>query len=132
LVALLDANFEVLAAHPAYARLLSQEMELVQKAAPAIVGKLAPKAILRRFTVVVPKIRAVLEEGVKTGDFRPVDIDAVLPLVLIVIRTAARGIPLAGQIRALSKKVAVTRRRAAAIDFISHALFTNYKPEATK
>jgi TetR/AcrR family transcriptional regulator len=132
LLALLDANFDVLAAHPAYARLLGQEMDVLKKASPALIGKTAPKGLLKRVAVVVPKIRAVLEEGVRTGDFRPVDIDPVLPLVLIVIRTAARGIPLGGQIRPLSKKIAVARRRAAAIDFISHALFTNDKPEAAK
>jgi TetR/AcrR family transcriptional regulator len=132
LLAFLDANFDVLAAHPAYPRLLGQEMDLLKRASPAIMGKFSQKGLFRRVAVVVPKIRALLEEGVRAGDFRSVDVDAVLPLVIIVIRTAARGLPLVGHIRPLSKKVSIARRRAAAIDLIARALFTNYKPVVAK
>lgn len=132
LLAFLDANFDVLAAHPAYARLLGQEMDLLKKVTPAMMNKRAQRGLFRRVAVVVPKIRALLEEGVRMGDFRAIDIDAVLPFVLIIVRTAARGIPLAGRIRPLAKKVSTVRRRAAAVDFIARALFTNYKAEATK
>jgi hypothetical protein len=48
----------------------------------------------------------------------------VLPLLLMLVRTAVRGIPMAGKLLSASKKVSAKRRRAAAIDFITCALFT--------
>ena len=78
----------------------------------------------RQITPLLTEFRAVLEEGVKTGVFRKIDIDAVLPLLLMLVRTAVRGIPMAGKLLSASKKVSAKRRRAAAIDFITCALFT--------
>ena len=83
----------------------------------------APK-FFRQITPLLIEFRAVLEEGVKTGVFRTIDIDAVLPLLLMLVRTAVRGIPMAGKFISASRKVSAKRRRAAAIDFITCALFT--------
>jgi TetR/AcrR family transcriptional regulator len=123
LLAFLDANFKVLAAQPAYARLLEQEVAIVK----VFLNKLKPDkapGFFRRITPLLTEFRAVLEEGVKTRVFRNIDVDAVLPLLLMLVRTAVRGIPMAGKYISASGKVSAKRRRAAAIDFITCALFT--------
>jgi len=123
LLAFLDANFKVLAAQPAYARLLEQEMDMVKVYLNSFKPDEEPR-FSRQITPLLTEFRAVLEEGVKTGVFRKIDIDAVLPLLLMLVRTAVRGIPMAGKLLSASKKVSAKRRRAAAIDFITCALFT--------
>jgi TetR/AcrR family transcriptional regulator len=123
LLAFLDANFELLAAQPAYARLLDQELDIVKIFLRDLAPEAAPR-FFRRITPLLAEFRAVLEEGVQSGVFRSIDIDAVLPLLLMLVRTAVRGIPLAGQFISASRKVSARRRRAAAIDFITCALFT--------
>src|ERR1700722_16942304 len=123
LLAFLDANFKVLAAQPAFARLLEQEVDIVK----VFVNNLKPDRAPRYFQQITPlltEFRAVLEEGVQTRVFRAIDIDAVLPLLLMLVRTAVRGIPMAGKYISASRKVSARRRRAAAIDFITCALFT--------
>lgn len=123
LLAFLDANFKVLAAQPAYARLLEQEVDMVRVFLNSFKPDEEPR-FSRRITPLLTEFRAVLEEGVQTGVFRKIDIDAVLPLLLMLVRTAVRGIPMAGKLLSASKKVSAKRRRAAAIDFITCALFT--------
>jgi TetR/AcrR family transcriptional regulator len=123
LLAFLDANFKVLAGQPAYARLLEQEMDIVKVFLNNLKPATAPK-FFQRIAPLLAEFRAVLEEGVKGGVFRPIDIDAVLPLLLMLVRTAVRGIPLAGKFVSPSREVSAKRRRAAAIDFITCALFT--------
>jgi|ERR1700722_3956398 len=123
LLAFLDANFKVLAAQPAYARLLEQQMDIVKVFLNDLKPDTAQK-FQRQITPLLAEFRAVLEEGVQSGVFRPIDIDAVLPLLLMLVRTAVRGIPMAGKFISPSKKVSPKRRRAAAIDFITCALFT--------
>jgi TetR/AcrR family transcriptional regulator len=123
LLAFLDANFKVLAGQPAFARLLEQEMDMVKVFLNNLQPDTAPK-FFQRIAPLLAEFRAVLEEGVKSGVFRKIDIDAVLPLLLMLVRTAVRGIPLAGKFISPSRKVSAQRRRAAAIDFITCALFT--------
>jgi TetR/AcrR family transcriptional regulator len=131
LLAFLDANFEVLAGQPAYARLLEQEMDIVKVFLNNVKPDTAPKFI-RQIAPLLAEFRTVLEEGVKSGVFRRIDIDAVLPLLLMLVRTAVRGIPLAGKFISPSGKVSAKRRRAAAIDFITCALFTTRAPIGKK
>jgi TetR/AcrR family transcriptional regulator len=122
LLAFLDANFKVLAAQPAYARMLEQELDIVKIFLRDLAPETAPR-LFRRISPLLAEFRAVLEEGVRGEVFRPIDIDAVLPLLLMLVRTAVRGIPLAGQFISSAGKVSAKRRRAAAIDFITCALF---------
>jgi len=123
LLAFLDANFKVLARQPAYARLLEQEMDIVK----VFLNNLKPDRTLKFTRQIAPLLagfRAVLEDGVKCSAFRPIDVDAVLPLLLMLVRTAVRGIPMAGKFVSAFRKVSAKRRRAAATDFITCALFT--------
>jgi AcrR family transcriptional regulator len=123
LLAFLDANFKVLAAQPAYARLMEQEIDI----AKVFLYNLKPDSAPKFFQQIAPllaEFRTVLEEGVRGGVFRAIDIDAVLPLLLMLVRTAVRGIPMTSKFISTAQKVSAKRRRAAAIDFISCALFT--------
>ena len=123
LLAFLDANFKVLAGQPAYARLLEQEIDIARVFLNNLKPDTPPK-FLQQIAPLLAEFRAVLEEGVGSGVFRTIDIDAVLPLLLMLVRTAVRGIPMAGKFISASRKVSAKRRRAAAIDFITCALFT--------
>src|SRR5260370_10797821 len=123
LLAFLDANFKVLAGQPAYARLVEQELDMVKVFLNSLRPDTAPQ-FFQRIVPLLAEFRAVLAEGVKSGVFRTIDIDAVLPLLLMLVRTAVRGIPLAGKFISPSRKVSAKKRRAAAIDFITCALFT--------
>lgn len=138
LLAFLDANFKVLAAQPAYARLLEQEIDIARVFLSNLKLDTAPK-FFQHIAPLLAEFRAVLEEGVSSGVFRTIDIDAVLPLLLMLVRTAVRGIPMAGKFISAPRKVSAKRRRAAAIDFITCALFTadaqsgrNPKPELSQ
>jgi TetR/AcrR family transcriptional regulator len=139
LVAFLDANFEVLAAQPLLARLLGHEMDMFKILSPATISGLFRQDFLERIVPLLSEFRTVLVDGVKTGEFRPVDIDAVLPLLIMLVRTAARGMPMSDQFLPRSRSLSPARRRAAAIDFIRNAIFTGpsvrpakSKPRATK
>jgi len=123
LLAFLEANFKVLAGRPAYARLLEQEMDIIKIFLDNLKPDTAPRFV-QRIAPLLAELRALLEEGVKSGVFRPIDIDAILPLLLMLVRTSVRGIPLAGKFISAARKVSPKRRRAAAIDFITCALFT--------
>ncbi|MBV8143250.1 MAG: TetR/AcrR family transcriptional regulator [Verrucomicrobia bacterium] len=123
LLSFLDANFRVLAERPAYARLLEQEMDIIKVFLNNLQPDTAPK-FLQQIAPLLAEFREVLEEGVNSGVFRPIDIDAVLPLLLMLVRTAVRGIPMAGKFISAARKVSAQRRRAAAIDFITCALFS--------
>ena len=131
LLAFLDANFKVLAAQPGYARLLEQEMDIVKVFLNNLRPDTAPKFV-RQITPLLAEFRAVLKAGVESGVFRAIDVDAVLPLLLMLVRTAVRGIPMAGKFISPSRKVSAKRRRAAAIDFITCALFTTQGEGACK
>jgi TetR/AcrR family transcriptional regulator len=124
LVAFLDANFEVLAAQPLLARLLGHEMDMLKIISPATISGLFRQDFLERIVPLLSEFRTVLVDGVKTGEFRPVDIDAVLPLLIMLVRTAARGMPMSDQFLPRSRSLSPARRRAAAIDFIKNAIFT--------
>ena len=122
LLAFLDANFEVLAAHPLLARLLGHELD-IRNISPETIQGLLEGGIFDRVVPLLSDLRRVLAEGVRTGEFRSIDIDAVVPLLIMVVRTAARGMPMGAVVLPRSQKLSPTRRRAAAIDFIGSAIF---------
>src|ERR1700730_12605204 len=123
LLAFLDANFKVLAAQPAYARLLEQEIDIAKVFLYNLKPDRAPK-FFQQIAPLLAEFRTVLEEGVRGGAFRTIDIDYDLQLGDLILRTAGRGIPMTGKFIPPARKVSAERRRAAAIDFISCALFT--------
>src|SRR6202047_1695495 len=69
LLAFLDANFKVLAAQPAYARLLAQELDMVKVFLNSLRPDTAPQ-FFQRIVPLLAEFRAVLAEGVKSGVFR--------------------------------------------------------------
>ncbi|HYY29008.1 MAG TPA: TetR family transcriptional regulator [Chthoniobacterales bacterium] len=123
LLAFLDANFEVLAAHPLLARLLGHELDMLRNISPETIQGLLEGGIFDRVVPLLSEFRAVLAEGVRSGEFRSIDIDAVVPLLIMVVRTAARGMPMGAVAFPRLQKLSPARRRAAAIDFIGSAIF---------
>jgi TetR/AcrR family transcriptional regulator len=139
LIAFLDANFEVLAAQPLLARLLGQEVDLLKSISSGSIDGLFGQGFLDRIVPLLAEFRTVLAEGVKTGEFRKVDVDAVLPLLIMLVRTAARGMPMVGKFLPGAENMSAARRRTAAIDLIKAAIFTaplkraaKSKPESKK
>jgi AcrR family transcriptional regulator len=122
--AFIEANFEVLNAQPLFAQLLGQELVMLKTLSPETIRGFR-EGLVDRVMLLLAELRAVLEEGVRTGVCRSIDIDAVLPLLIMAVRTASRGIPMGGQFFPRFKKVSAARRRAAAIDFIESAIFTS-------
>src|ERR1700728_2083078 len=68
LLAFLDANFKVLAAQPAYARLLEQEIQIVRVFLNNLQPDTAPK-LFQQIAPLLSEFRTVLEEGVTSGVF---------------------------------------------------------------
>jgi TetR/AcrR family transcriptional regulator len=132
LIAFLDANFEVLAEQPVLARLLGHEVDLLKTISSESIRGLFQQDYLDRIVPLLAEFRTVLAEGVKTGEFRRVDIDAVLPLLIMLVRTAARGMPMVGKFLPGSKNMSAARRRTAAIDLIKAAIFTAPLEQAAK
>jgi TetR/AcrR family transcriptional regulator len=132
LLAFLDANFEVLAAQPLLARLLGQEVDMLKSISSETISGLFQQGFLDRIVPLLAEFRTVLAEGVKTGEFRTVDIDAVVPLLIMLVRTAARGMPMVGKFLPGSKNMSAARRRAAAIDLIKASIFTAPLKRAAK
>jgi TetR/AcrR family transcriptional regulator len=132
LLAFLDANFEVLAAQPLLARLLGHEVDMFKSMSPATISGLFQRDFFERIVPLLAEFRAVLVDGVKTGEFRPVDIDAVLPLLIMLVRTAARGIPMSDHFLPGSRRLSPARRRDAATDLITAAIFTAPLKQTTK
>jgi len=132
LLAFLDANFEVLAAQPQLARLLGHEADLFQSLSPATISGLFKEDFFKRIMPLLAEFRTVLVDGVKTGEFRPVDIDAVLPLLIMLVRTAARGMPMSDHFLPRSRSLSPARRREAATDLITAAIFTAPLKRTTK
>jgi TetR/AcrR family transcriptional regulator len=123
LLAFLDANFDVLAANPLLARLLGHELDMLRNISPETIQGLLEGGFFERVVPLLSEFRAVLAEGVRTGEFRSIDIDAVVPLLIMVVRTAVRGMPMGAIAFPRSQKLSPARRRAAAIDFIGSAIF---------
>jgi hypothetical protein len=132
LLAFLDANFEVLAAQPLLARLLGQEVDMLKSISSETISGLFQQGFLDRIVPLLAEFRSVLVDGVKAGEFRAVDIDAVLPLLIMLVRTASRGMPMSNQFLPGSKNMSAARRRAAAIDLIKAAIFTAPLKRAAK
>jgi TetR/AcrR family transcriptional regulator len=123
LLAFLDTNFEVLATQPLLARLLGHELDMLRNISPGAIQGLLEDGFLERIVPLLSEFRAVLAAGIRTGEFRSIDIDAVVPLLIMVVRTAARGMPMGEVTFPRSRKVSAARRRAAAIDLIRSAIF---------
>src|SRR5271166_3378047 len=104
LLAFLDANFEVLAAQPQLARLLGHEVDLFKSLSPATINGLFEEDFFKR----------------------------IVPLLIMLVRTAARGMPMSDHFLPGSRSLSPARRRQAAIDLITAAIFTAQLKRTTK
>ena len=119
----LGTHFDAVAANPLYPRLVQQEMMRAGTKPSPHIQRIVEKYQRPMFGRLVQ----VFEEGIRNGDFRKVDIFHFVPSMVAVIvfyfsstpmlRAIMPGDPLS------SERIAA--RKAAVVDFISHALFTD-------
>ena len=129
LLAYAGAHFDYIAANKNYPRLVSREMmrARLEKMAPA--QKNIRHLAMTYFQPVFRRVTALLEEGIESGDFRPVDpMHFVLTIVASIVFyfTATPVLHAVTGIDPLTPE-RMAERRAAVLDFISAALFNPLK-----
>src|SRR5271169_6142311 len=122
LLAYVGAHFDYIASHPLYPMITQSEMMRAARGKAPHLKRIAKQY----FAPVFNQIASVIEQGQATGDFRPVDpMNFVSSMIAVIVfhfinapvRRMVEGIdPLAPEV--------VAARRAAVMDFISAALFT--------
>jgi TetR/AcrR family transcriptional regulator len=121
LLAYVGAHFDYIAGHPLYPRIAQGEMMRAARGRAPHLERIAKQYFVPLFG----KVAAVIEEGQKTGDFRPVDPVHFVPSMIAIIVfhfTNAPVLRIVRKIDPLAPKL-VAARRVAVMDFISAALF---------
>ena len=122
LLAYVGAHFDYIASHPLYPRITQSEMMRAARGrAPHL-----ERIVKQYFVPLFGRVAAVIEEGQKAGAFRQVDPMHFVPSMIAVIVFHFINAPvlrMVGKIDPLAPEL-VAARRAAVMDFISAALFT--------
>jgi TetR/AcrR family transcriptional regulator len=122
LLAYVGAHFDYIASHPLYPRITQSEM---MRAARGRARHLE-RIVKQYFVPLFSRVAEVIKEGQATGEFRPVDPLHFVPSMIAVIVFHFINAPvlrMVGKIDPLAPEL-VAARRAAVLDFISAALFT--------
>jgi TetR/AcrR family transcriptional regulator len=127
LLAYAGAHFDYIAEHPEYPRLMSREMmrARLEKLAPA--QKNIRHLVTTYFQPVFRRVTAVIEEGIASGEFRPVNpMHFLLTIVssIVFYFTATPVLQVVTGVDPLTPQ-RMAERRAAVLDFISAALFVD-------
>ena len=125
ILAYAGAHFDYIAANKNYPRLMAREMmrARIEKLAPA--QKNIRHLVTTYFQPVFRRVTALIEEGVESGDFRPVNpLHFVLTIVASIVFyfTATPVLQAVTGVDPLTPE-RMAERRAAVLDFISAALF---------
>lgn len=129
MVTYIGTHFDAVAANPLYPRLVQQEMMRAGTTPSPHIQRIVEKYQRPMFG----KLMKLFEEGIRSGDFRSVDVFHFVPSMVAVIVFYFSSTPMLRAIMPgdpLSPERIATRR-AAVLDFISHALFID-TPGATK
>ena len=121
MVAYIGAHFDAVAANPLYPRLVQQEMMRAGTGLSPHLQRIVEKYQRPMFA----KLMRMFEDGIQHGDFRQVDVFQFVPSMVAIIVFYFSSAPMLRSIMPgdpLSPE-RVAARRAAVIDFISHALF---------
>ncbi len=118
-------HFKYVATHPEYRRLVQQEMMRASAGTSPQFAKLM-ETFLRPL---MQRVLKVLEEGINSGEFRPVQPTHFMQSMIAVVTFYFVSVPV---MRALThidplSPEALGERRAAMLDFISGALFQDQK-----
>lgn len=121
LAAYVQAHFDYIASKPLFPRIVQAEF-LRSYRSPAGIQRLAK----RYFRPIFVELSALLEEGIRAGEFRPVKVMHFTPLMVSVIVsyfiTAAPVITIVTGADPFAPEL-LAERRAAVLDFITAALF---------
>ena len=121
LTAYVQAHFDYIASKPLFPRVVQAEL-LRSYRSPAAIQRLAK----RYFRPIFAQLSALVEEGIRLGEFRPVNVMHFTPLMVSVIVsyfiTAAPVITIVTGADPFAPAL-LAERRAAVLDFITAALF---------
>lgn len=121
ILAYVGAHFDYIASHPLYPRIAQSEMMSATRGKPVHLERIVSKYFRPLFTGVAD----VLQAGIASSDFRPVDPWQFIPSMISVIVfyfTSAPAMRMMSGNDPLSPE-RVAQRRAAVLDFVATALF---------
>ena len=119
-------HFDYIASSPLFPRLVQREFMRAGRS-----SQVASRVIEQHARPVYSKLLKLIAEGIRSGDFRPVDPAQTLTSILGIIAFYFISIP-AQQLMSSGNPFAPARiaaRRAAVLDFISAAVFSSGAPE---
>ena len=128
LLAYVAAHFDYIAETPEYPRLVSREMMRARFGEKGVTGpahRNVKRLVTTYFQPVFRRVSGLIQEGIESGDFRPVDpMHFVLTIVATIVFyfTATPVLQAVTGIDPLSAE-RIAERRAAVLDFVSAALF---------
>ena len=115
------AYFDYIAANPLYPRLVQREMMRAGKGQSPLLRHI----VNEYFRPIFGRLSSVFEEGIKSGEFRPVDPVHFVPSIVALIVFYFSSVPVIQLIthtNPLSPEK-IAERRAFVLDFVSAALF---------
>ena len=117
--------FDFIASHPLYPRLMQREMMAAREGESHRIEKLIKTYIQPIFL----RVSQVLQEGIASGEFRPVKPEHFVPSIVAMIVFYFSSAPMMQKVLGfnLLSPQRVAERRAAVLDFVSTALFESHK-----
>lgn len=122
ILAYAGAYFDFVASHRTHPRLMQREMMRAKDGASPHIERITKNY----FEPIFAGVRQLLEKGIADGDFRAVDPMHFIPSMIAVIVFYFSGSPVMRRIFGFNPLAPerIAERRAAVLDFISHALFS--------
>jgi len=122
LLAYVGAHFDYIASHPLYPRITQSEMMRAARGKAPHLKRIAKQYFIPLFS----RVAAVIEEGQAEGDFRAVDPMHFVPSMIAIIVFHFTNAPVLRMVKGIDPLAPelLAARRAAVLDFISAALFT--------
>ena len=126
LLAYVGTHFDYVASHPVYPRIVQAELMRAGRGG----SNQLERVVKRYFQPLFGKLTALLREGRASGEFRRVDplhfIPSMISVIIFYFNSAPVMKAMTGADPFAPERVAA--RRAAVLDFISHALFCGAHP----
>lgn len=123
LLAYVGAHFDYIATHPLYPPIVQGEMSRAGRGRSGQFERIARQYFQPLFS----RVGALIEQGIASGEFRPVDAKDFIPSMIAVIVFYFSSAPVFRMITGTDpmSPSRIAERRAAVLDFISAALFRN-------
>jgi TetR/AcrR family transcriptional regulator len=128
LLAYVGAHFDYIASHPLYPPIVQGEMSRAGRGRSGQFERIARQYFQPLFS----RVGALIEQGIASGEFRPVDPRDFIPSMIAVIVFYFSSAPVFRMITGTDpmSPSRIAERRAAVVDFISAALFRNREPKS--